>query len=321
MNKITLGNTDSKVSEMSLGCLYFGSSINEELSFKMLDYYYEIGGRFLDTSNNYAYWLDGYNGGESETLLGKWMKERGNRKEIFLATKVGAQPLKGDDDWEGLSVEAIMNAVDKSLHRLGTDYIDLYYTHVDKRESPLEETLEALDKLVKMGKVRNIGCSNMLTWRIERARQISRQNSWAEFVCVEQRHSYLRPHTGADFGVQISTDEELLDYCRLNNDFTLIAYSPLLWGLYTRIDKEQQLPYNSLDTQLRLSALYKVAHATGMTPNQVVFNWIMQTTPKAIPITAASSMEQLKENLDSVNMKLTSEHLEYLNSAGNINSL
>ncbi len=318
MEELPLGKTGNKVSSLSLGCMHFGTRINEDTSKQLLDQYFEAGGRFLDTANNYAFWFKGTTGGESEALLGRWMKERRNRDQIFLATKVGGKPLApgtGLENMEGLSASTIEKAVDGSLRRLGTDYIDLYYAHIDDRETPLEETLAAFDKLVKAGKVRQIGCSNTATWRIEKARNLSRSNGWAAYSCVQQRHSYLRPKQGTDFGVQAYVTEELLDYCEAEDNFSLIAYSPLLNGAYTRKDVAFGDPYISRDSDARMAALTNVANETGATLNQVVLAWMLQGAPTVIPLIGASSREQLQENLDALNVKLSKEQLAFLTSA------
>lgn len=318
MKQVPLGKTDMHVSALCLGCLPFGTTIAEETAYQLADHYFEAGGRFFDTSNNYAFWVNGATGDESETVLGRWLKDRKNRDHVFLATKVGARPTfpgGGFENKEGLSAQAIEKAVEGSLTRLGTDYLDLYYAHIDDRQTPLEETLAAFDRLVKAGKVRAIGCSNIATWRIEQARNISHINSWTAYCCVQQRHTYLRPRLGADFGIQVAINDELLDYGKVHNDFSLLAYSPLLSGAYTR--KEVALPeeYRSSDAEARLRALATVAREVDATPNQVVLAWMMQATPAILPLIAASTTKQLNENLEALHVHLTQEHIAFLNNA------
>lgn len=317
MRHIPLGKTGIKVSALCLGCMNFGTRTDEKTSIRLLDQYVDAGGSFLDTANNYAFWNEGGNGGESETLLGRWMKERKNRDQIILATKVGANPTVpggGLAHKEGLSAEAVEKAIDESLARLGTDYIDLYYAHIDDRETPLEETLQAFDRLVKAGKVRAIGCSNYRTWRIEAARNISRANGWASYCCVQQRYTYLRPKPGADFSVQIRVNDELLDYYKTHDDFALLAYSPLLGGAYTRRGVPLPEPYAGPDSDARMDVLAEVCEETKATPNQVVLAWLNASTP--IPVIAASTPEQLRENLDSLRVRLSDEQIRKLNTAG-----
>ncbi|WP_226527339.1 aldo/keto reductase [Metabacillus niabensis] len=318
MKKVPLGKSNVLISAMCLGCMNFGTRTDEDTAFKLLDYYYDKGGRFLDTANNYAFWEENGYGGESEALIGRWLKSRNVRDQIFLATKVGANPTDlelGFDSAEGLTAKAIHKAVEESLQRLGTDYIDLYYAHIDHRPSPLEETLKALNKLVKEGKVRHIGCSNIHTWRIEQAKNISRNHQWEEYICVQQRFSYLRPKPGADFGIQVSANEELLDYCQSRKDFTLLAYSPLLHGTYNT--KNQKLPdhYEGPDSMKRIDVLAQVAEDKGATMNQIVLAWMVQMNPRVIPLIAGSSIDQLEENIKALDIHLSPQEMKLLTEA------
>ncbi|AUX23880.1 oxidoreductase [Sorangium cellulosum] len=326
MKTIDFAGTGAQISSLCLGCMYLGTKTDQETSYALLDLYHERGGRFLDTSNNYAFWVNGRRGGDSESLIGRWMKERRNRGEIFLATKVGARPTApgaGLEAAEGLTAKAIARAVDESLSRLGTDHIDLYYAHIDQRTTPLEETLEALDGLVRQGKVRHLGCSNMATWRIAEARTLSRLKGWAPYRCVQQWHSYLRPRPGtggievpaAGFTFQLNVDDELLDYCKSNKDFTIVAYSPLLLGAYARADRPLPEKFLGADADARLRALESVAKETGRTRNQVVLAWLRQSGPAVVSIVAASTPEQLRENLGSLDLVLSEEQMRTLSEA------
>jgi len=317
MKQVLLGKTGMHVSALCLGCLPFGTTIEEEIAYQLADHYFEAGGRFFDTANNYSFWVDGATGDESETVLGRWMKDRKNRDQIILATKVGARPTfpgGGFENREGLSAQTIEKAVEGSLARLGTDHIDLYYAHIDDRQTSFEETLVAFDRIVKSGKVRYIGCSNIMTWRIEQARSISHTNGWAQYCCVQQRYTYLRPKPGANFGIQVHVNDELLDYAKVHDDFSLLAYSPLLFGSYTRKDVHRPEQYAGPDVEIRMSALTTVAKEVGATLNQVVLAWMMQGTPAIIPLIAASTGEQLDENLEALNIHLTQEHIAFLNT-------
>jgi len=157
-----LGQTGVEVSSLCLGAMYFGSRNDEATSYRILDQYVAAGGSFIDTANIYAMWVQGYHGGESETLLGKWMQERRNRQHMFIASKVG---FNYQDVPISLSARWIEEECNKSLRRMNIETIDLYYAHCDDRETPLEETLEAFNRLVKAGKVRFIGASNYLACR------------------------------------------------------------------------------------------------------------------------------------------------------------
>ena len=224
MRTVPLGNTGVDVSIYCLGAMYLGTRNDAASSYRLLDQYMAAGGFFIDTANIYAHWVEGFRGGESETLLGEWMRARGNRSRIFLATKVGFQ-YPGVTI--GLSARQIEEECNKSLRRLGVDTIDLYYAHVDDRSTPMEETLAAFDRLVKAGKVRYIGASNFLAWRLAQAHALSVAHGWPDYCCVQQRYTYLRPKPGAGFDPQLAVNDDLLDYCR-NNPVTLLAYSSLL---------------------------------------------------------------------------------------------
>lgn len=312
MEKVQLGKTGVEVSALCLGTMYFGSKNNNVTSYRLLDQYAEAGGSFLDTANIYAHWVPGYKGTESETLLGEWMRERNNREQMFIATKVG---FGYQDVPTGLTAKLIEQECNNSLKRLGVETIDLFYAHVDDRDTPLEETLEAFDKLVKAGKVRLIGGSNYLAWRLEEARWVSQTKGWAEYCCIQQRFTYLRPKPGASFGPQRSVNDDLLDYCA-HRDLTMLAYSALLSGAYaSRIDRELPEQYTGPDADARMSALKAVAMETEATPNQVILAWMHQSKPTIIPLVAASTMEQMQENLDALAVKLTDEQITRLTTA------
>ena len=313
MKTVTLGHSGIAVSELCLGILPFGTKVDEGTSFAILDAYYEAGGRFIDTANNYSRWHAGGIGIESEATLGKWLKARGNRDNLVIATKVG---FNRADIGPSLSRRTIEAEIAGSLARLGTDTVDLYYAHADIRTDPLEETLETFDALVRAGKVRALGCSNYRAWRIEKARGISRTHGWAEYCCVQQRHTYLQPRPGADFGAQVSSNEDLLDYCREDRGFRLLAYSPLLAGAYTRPDKKLPGQYVGVEAGARLTALAQVATECSATPNQVIYAWMLQGNPAVIPLTAPTSLAQLRENLGALNIRLSPDQLQRLNAAG-----
>jgi aryl-alcohol dehydrogenase-like predicted oxidoreductase len=331
MKNITFGKTGERVSQICLGAMLMGTAINQEDSFAILDHFLDTGGNFIDTANCYAWWMgQQYNGDESETILGQWMKSRRNRDQVFLATKVGARinNLKrlhdpdGDMLWdlipeayEYLSPKTIRKGVEDSLRRLQTDYIDLYYAHIDDRATPLEETLAALNQLVEEGKVRQIGCSNIRTWRMERARQISARKGWASYVAVQQQYSYLRTKSSVEIG---DTDAELLDYLAANDDLMLLAYSPILKGIYNQKEKREAYYnwhlFDNKDSYIRLAALSELAKDFGVTNNNLVLAWLMHQ-PKVIPIIGFSKKEQYLENIESIKIQLTAEQMEFLNSA------
>lgn len=307
-----LGHTGVDVSVLCLGAMYLGSRQGKEVSYKLLDQYVAAGGSFIDTANIYAHWVPGGQGGESEILLGQWLKERGNRQQIFLATKLGFEYSAQE---RGLSARQIEVEAEKSLRRLGVETIDLYYAHCDDRNTPLDETMEAFYRLVQAGKVRFIGASNYLAWRLEKAYWVSETNGWPKFCCIQQRHTYLRPRPGTTFEPQLAANDDLLDLCR-SEGVTLLAYSALLSGAYTRDDRPVPEQYRGADTDARLAALRAVAIETGFSPNQVILAWMMQGDPAVLPLIAASTEAQLKENIDALNLQLTAEQLARLSDAG-----
>ena len=309
MRTVSLGEAGVQVSALCLGCMFFGTRVNERTSMRLLDLYTAAGGSFIDTANNYAFWVPGGRGGESEALLGRWMHRRGNRDRLFVATKVGGAP--GED----LSHAAIQAAIDGSLRRLQIDYLDLYYAHIDHRSVALEETLASFGELVAAGKVRHIGCSNYAAWRLERARRTSDAHGVPRYCCIQQRHSYIRARAGASFGAQLVADDALLDFCTDNPQVALLAYSPLLSGAYTVPGRAIPDQYLGADTEARLRALDSTARATGATANQIVLAWLRATTPPAIPLIAASNEAQLEENLGALALDLSAEQLATLDAA------
>jgi aryl-alcohol dehydrogenase-like predicted oxidoreductase len=309
MRTVPLGNTGVEVSAFCLGTMYFGTRNDRETSYRLLDQYVAAGGSFLDTANIYARWVEDFRGGESEVLLGEWMRERKNRSQMFIATKVGFEYPSVD---RGLRAHQITAECDKSLKRLRIETIDLYYAHVDDRNAPMDEVLGAFDRLVRVGKVRFIGASNFLAWRLENARWVSRTNGWVEYCCVQQRYSYLRPKPGASFDPQIAANEDLLDYCRARG-ITMLAYSPLLGGAYTRGDRAFPEQYVGPDSDARLLTLEAVAADVGVTQNQIVLAWMAQSDPPVIPLVAGSSVEQMRENRGALEIELSGEQMQRLN--------
>jgi len=331
MKRINFADTNEKVSNMALGCLAYGTKVNKNDAFEQLDYFLDKGGNFLDTSNNYSFWEKGGKGGESEAILGEWLKERQNRDQIFLATKLGAFPTVSTDkffsyqgnSWEdlteGLSKDTIINSVNQSLKRLKTDYIDLLYAHVDDRETEQEETLEAFDQLVKEGKVRHIGCSNFKTWRIVKAREISKQKRLVSFQAVQQFYTYFKSEPGNNTGMFHQMNDDLFDYIRAGNKMTLLAYTPLLWGSYTQTHKyqEEDRLKNFIRPQNdeRRKILEEVASKLNCTINQVIYAWMLHSDPPVIPLIAVTKMTHLKEDLSAADLILPEEVLKKLNQS------
>ncbi|MGI9073419.1 MAG: aldo/keto reductase [Bryobacteraceae bacterium] len=313
MEKVRLGKSKLEVSALAMGTDLIGSKIDRERSYRLFDFYKEQGGTFIDTANFYSSWFPGCQGGESETTIGCWMKERHNRDEIVVSSKVG---FDYPGCAGGLRAIEIERECEKSLERLQTDRIDLYYAHRDDRATPIEETMEALDRLVNAGKVRAIGASNLRLWRIAEGNVISEANGWSVYSVIQQRYTYLRPRRGADFGPQIFITQDLKDYAYFHG-ISLIGYSVLLQGAYTRGDRELPAQFAGPDANARLDAVKAVAHEVGGTPNQVIIAWMRQSKPSILPIIAGSRTEQLEENIAALELTLSSDQMQRLDTAGN----
>jgi aryl-alcohol dehydrogenase-like predicted oxidoreductase len=313
MKKEKLGRSNLEVSALALGTDLIGSKIDRATSFALFDFYREKGGNFLDTANFYASWLPGFQGGESETTIGAWMKERGNRNEMVISSKL-AFDYPGCEG--GLSASEIERECEKSLRRLQTDRIDLYYSHCDDFDTAHDETMQAFHQLVRTGKVRAIGASNLSVWRIAQANAIAKLNHWIQYSVIEQRYTYLRPRYGASFGPQIFLNEDAKNYAEAEG-IALVGYSVLLQGAYTRSDRELPAQFAGPDSEDRLHALRSVAAEVGRTPNQVIISWMRQSKPAVLPIIAGSRPEQLAENIAALDLSLGPEQMLRLTTAGN----
>jgi aryl-alcohol dehydrogenase-like predicted oxidoreductase len=308
METTPLGTTGESVSALCLGTMYFGSRTDPETSWDILDAYYEAGGRFLDTANKYATWVDGYDEPESEPLLGEWMAERGNRDDLFVATKVGF-PYPGVE--RGLSPDQIEREVEGSLDRLGIDTIDLLYAHGDDHDTSQEAYMEAFHRLVEDGKVRHLGASNFFAWRLARANRIAAEHDWTPFSVVQPRFSYLVPNRGEDFGRQVPATDELVVYCE-EHDIPFVPFSPLLQGAYGREDRPIPDEYVNTENRVKIRTVEELAEEHDATGNQIVLAWMTQRDPAAIPLFGCSSVAQLEENLASLSIDLSDSDLERL---------
>ncbi|MBG0771862.1 MAG: aldo/keto reductase, partial [Anaerolineaceae bacterium] len=298
-----------QVSAICLGTAYFGTRIDRSTAFEMMDTYYEQGGRFIDTANNYAGWMPEGLGGDAERTIGAWMQSRGVRQEIFIASKVGFNYRSVP---QGTSSERIREECEKSLRNLGVERIDLYYTHLDDRTTPQEETLRTLDELVRVGKVGLIGASNHAAWRMEGAYQICKSEGLAQYVALQNHHSYLQPRPEVDWGDNVVMDNEHFDFAR-SRDVRLLAYYSLLKGTYAREDRPLWSSYDTQDNRQRLERLKVVADDLGITLPQVVLAWMLNRDPAVLPITTASQKAHLLENLGAVEVEIAPEQMDFLN--------
>lgn len=278
------------VSKMCLGCMHMGTRLSQEQSFAMLDHYFEAGGRFLDTSNNYAFWMEGASGGESEEMLNRWLIARGCRDKLVIATKVGAQPTvpgTGFETAEGLSRDAIIQGVEASMQRLGVDHIELYYAHVEDVETPQDETLRAFEDLKASGKVGVIGCSN------HSAKALNNPT----YQVLQQRLTYLSVAKNVKIWPQKGFDREVFE---ASSEKLVVAYAALGAGAYAGA----KLPpmYDISDNHRRLRVVARQAKRLQITPSQVVLSWLM--AHGVVPLIASSQKGRLKENLAALDVSL-----------------
>ena len=318
MNEIEyrrLGRTGLKVSPLCLGSMNFGWTADEETSFAVMDAFAEAGGNFIDTADVYNRWVDGHNGGESEGVIGRWMRARGNRSQMIIATKVRGQMGPGPND-QGLSRRHIFDACDASLRRLQSDTIDLYQTHYFDADTPIDETLEALDRLVQQGKVRYVGCSNYPAWRLMEA-------LWTSDKCGLARYNSIQPHYNLVNRAEF--ERELAEVC-LANGIGIIPYSPLAGGFLTgkysrdrdtdsvRAESVRQRYFNDAGWKV-LDAVRAVAVELDTTPLAVSLAWLLAQPGMTAPIVGANTVEQLQGSVAALDVDLTAEQMETLNNA------
>ncbi|MFF1904350.1 aldo/keto reductase [Kitasatospora sp. NPDC058218] len=303
---------------IALGTLGFGTIVDEQTSFAILDHFVASGGTVLDTANNYAFWLDGATGDESEEVIGRWLASRGARDRVVISTKVGARPTvpgTGLETAEGLSDKAVRTALEGSLRRLGTDRVEVYWTHIEDRSVPLAETVDTLADLVAAGKAGEVGVSNHAVWRVERARALAGDR--ARYTHLQYRYSYLQPRFDIPLpsSAHVHVTGELLDYVRSEGDLRLWVYSPILSGGYTREDVEIPAAYDHPGTPRRLAALGAVAEELGVTKNQVALSWLLDHDPQILPLVGVSRISQLDEALGALEVTLTAEQRRRLDEA------
>jgi aryl-alcohol dehydrogenase-like predicted oxidoreductase len=300
-----LGRTGLKVAALCLGGNTFGWTTDQKASEAVLDAYLEQGGNFVDTADVYSRWVPGNSGGESETALGTWMAARKNRPRVIIATKVMGPMGPGPND-TGLSRTHIMEGVEASLRRLQTDYIDLYQAHWDDRDTPLDETLRAFDDLVRQGKVRYLGASNYVAWRLTRALWESDKRGWARFESIQPKYNLV---------VRDEYERELEPLC-LEQNIAVIPYSSLASGFLSgKYRVGEALPSTARATNVQknymnargfavLAAVEKVASKVGATPAQVALSWMVHRPGITAPIASATSVAQLEEILGAIELKL-----------------
>ena len=301
------------VAPLTFGCNVFGFTIDEKTSFQLLDGFTEAGFNLLDTADVYSRWKPGNHGGESETIIGNWMKERNNRSNILIATKVGWDMGDGK---KGLSKKYILQAVKASLKRLQTDYIDLYQTHMDDAETPIEETLEAYQQLINEGKIRWIGASNLSPERLQLSLQISKEKLLPSYQTFQPHYNLIEREI---------FEKELETIC-VENNLGVINYFALAGGFLTgkyrsEADLNKSLRGDGAKKYLTpkgikiLTALDKISAELNSTPASVAIAWLLARPSVTAPIASATSIEQLQSLIAATELKLTKEALEVLNDA------
>jgi len=312
-NKRKFGTTNLEVSPVMLGGNVFGWTLNETDSHAVLDSFSGAGFNFIDTADMYSTWVPGNKGGESETIIGDWLKKRGNREQIVLATKVGA-PLS--DTKKGLSARYIKQAAEDSLRRLQTDYIDLYQSHYDDPETPVEETIAAYNELIKEGKVRYIGASNLSAERIAASNKFATENNLQGYISLQPLYNVYDRESFENEYLPLAQEQNLavIPYYALASGFLTGKYrseadlgkSPRGGGVKKYLD----------DRGYRiLKALDEVAAAHNAPVAQIAIAWLLHKSFITAPIASATSEKQLQDLIAATKIKLTAEHTEELDKA------
>lgn len=315
MRKRPLGRSGLEIAPLMLGGNVFGWTADKAMSFAILDAFADAGFNAIDTADVYSSWVPGHVGGESETIIGEWLKRRGRRDDLVIATKVGWEMERGG---KGLSAHWIMQAAEDSLRRLGIDCIDLYQSHQDDTTIPFEETLSAYQRLIEQGKVRAIGCSNISPIRLEEALAVSRQENLPRYESVQPPYNL---YDRRDFEGDLAAVVE-------ENGLGVISYYGLAAGFLTGKYRSQDDLGKSvrgaraagkyLNTRgLRiLGVLDEVAAAHHATPAQVALAWVMARPGITAPIASATSVEQLRELMGAAELKLDDTAMAALDGAG-----
>ncbi len=313
MIKKRLGNSGLKVGPLAFGGNVFGWTVDEATSFKLLDAFVAEGFNLVDTADSYSRWVPGHRGGESETIIGNWLKSRGNRSSVIIATKVGSDMGQGKKD---LSRDWILQEAEESLRRLQTDYIDLYQSHWDDSSTPVYETLEAYDQLVKHGKVRYIGASNLSAQRLQESLDASARNGYP-------RYESLQPNYNLYERAQFET--ELEEICREQN-LGVIPYFSLASGFLTgKYRSEEDLASKPRGAFVKkylnergfriLKAMDEVSAGHGVKPAQVAIAWLVSRPAITAPIASATTVKQLHELVEATRLQFEETDLKALTEA------
>ncbi|MBP2475685.1 aryl-alcohol dehydrogenase-like predicted oxidoreductase [Crossiella equi] len=306
-----IGTSDLDVFPLCLGGNVFGWTADEQQSFTVLDAFTAAGGNFIDTADVYSAWGEGNSGGESETIIGRWLARRGRRDDVVIATKVGQLPSA-----KGLSAASIRKGAEDSLRRLGTDHIDLYYAHIDDTSVPLEETLGAFDALVREGKVRHLAASNYSTDRLAEALEISKRENLATYVALQPEYSLVERggYEGKLAALVAIEGLSAVPYWGLAKGFLTGKYRP---GVQVESARAQAAGAYLDERGLRvLAALDEVSAAHADAPlASVALAWLAAQPTVAAPIASARTVEQLAEILPAATLELTEDELGLLTKA------
>ncbi|MEU3395563.1 aryl-alcohol dehydrogenase-like predicted oxidoreductase [Streptomyces filamentosus] len=306
-----LGTSDLRVFPLALGGNVFGWSADEQRSFAVLDAYAAAGGNFLDTADVYSEWVEGNEGGESETIIGRWMASRGNRSDVVVATKVGHHSRL-----KGLAAPTIKAGAEESLRRLGTDHIDLYYTHFDDESVPVEEIVTALDQLVKEGKVRAVAASNISPERLRASLDFAEAEGLARYVALQPEYNLVarEKYEGPLLDVVAGAGLAAVPYFGLASGFLTGKYRP---GRTVESVRARSASAHAETARGRavLTALDEVAEAHGAEPATVALAWLASRPTVAAPIASARTVEQLPALVAVADLTLTADELARLTAA------
>jgi aryl-alcohol dehydrogenase-like predicted oxidoreductase len=313
MKKRQLGNSGLEVAPLAFGGNVFGWTADEPTSFALLDAFVDAGFNLIDTADVYSTWVQGHSGGESETIIGKWLKRSGKRAAVVIATKVGKEM---GANRKGLSKAYILQAVEASLRRLQTDYIDLYQSHADDPQTPLEETLEAYDQLIKQGKVRAIGASNFSAQRLAESLEVSEQTGYPRYESLQPLFNLYD---------RVDYEKELEPVCR-EKGLGVISYFSLASGFLTgkyrsKADLSKSARGKFVEKYINergfriVDALKKVAQQLNLTPAQVSLAWLISQPTITAPIASATNLDQLNELIEAATIELNPSVIDQLNQA------
>jgi aryl-alcohol dehydrogenase-like predicted oxidoreductase len=313
MDKRKLGNTDLMVPSITFGANVFGWTVDEKKGFEILDALLEAGFNFVDTADSYSHWVPGNKGGESETVIGNWIESRKNRQQVIIATKVGSIP---GSDKKSLAKDHILKCIDNSLKRLKTDYIDLYQSHYDDLSTPIEETLETYDQLIKAGKVRWIGASNFSAERLLASLETAQKLSLPKYQTLQPEYNLYKRENYETKYEQIAIDHQLgvINYYALASGF--------LSGKYrSEADLDKSKRGGGIKAYLNdrgfriLKALDQVAEQYNAKPASIALAWLIARPSVTAPIASITSKDQLEDLVKAVSLRLSTEDIAILDQA------